>query len=188
METAREIATNLAIFLLVVLGAVAFDGILHLFGHRDWGRYLGYWGTGLIALSFLHSARKRKKFTFGRVQFFLRWHEFLAWLGAMMILVHGGIHFNALLPWLTLSAMLINVASGLTGKFLLKRSKAIVAEKKKSLIDEGVGAQALEERLYWDSLAVGMMQKWRKVHVPITMAFGLLFCLHVASVMIFWRW
>ena len=188
METAREALVDLALFLLVVLGAVALDGMLHLLGHPGWGRYLGYWGTGLIALSFLHSARKRRKIAFGRVPFFLRLHEFLAWLGAMMILVHGGIHFNALLPWLALAAMLVTVASGLTGKFLLKRSKAIVAERKKSLIDKGVGEDALEEKLYWDSLVVGLMQKWRKVHLPITMTFGLLLLLHVTSVMIYWRW
>ena len=188
MKTAWEALTDLALFLLVVLGAVALDGILHLLGHPEWGRYLGYWGSGLILVSFLHSARKRKKITFGRAPLFLRLHEFLAWLGATMILVHGGIHFNALLPWLTLTAMLVTVASGLTGKFLLKKSKAIVAERKKSLISEGMGDEELRDRLYWDALVVGLMQKWRKVHVPITMAFGLLFFLHVASVMIFWRW
>ncbi len=188
MKTAREVLFYVTLFLLVVLGAVAFDGVLHMVGRPEWGRYLGYWGSGLIALSFIHSARKRKKITFGRAPIFLRLHEFLAWLGAMMILVHGGIHFNALLPWLTLTAMLINVASGLTGKFLLKKSKAIVAEQKKLLISEGTGDEEIEDKLHWDALVVGLMQKWRKVHVPITTAFGLLFLLHVASVMTFWRW
>jgi hypothetical protein len=188
LKTARDLLSNLAIFILVVLGAMAIDGLLHLLGHREWGRQLGYWGSALILLSLLHSARKRKAFTLSRTQSFLRLHEFLAWLGATMVLVHGGIHFDALLPWLALIAMLITGASGLTGKFLLKKSKALISQRRKSMLAEGMTKEASEERLYWDSLVVGMMQKWRKVHVPITTAFALLFLLHVASVMIFWRW
>lgn len=188
MELARDAVTNLALFLLVVLGAVALDGTLHLLGHPEWGRQLGYWGAGFIVVSFLYSARKRKVITFGRAPFFLRLHEFLAWLGSMMVLVHGGIHFNALLPWLALIAMLVAVCSGLTGKFLLKRSKAIVAEKRRELRAAGVAKDALEDQLYWDSLVVGLMQKWRKVHMPITTTFGLLAVLHVVSAMAYWRW
>jgi hypothetical protein len=188
MATIREALIAFALFLMVLVGAVAIDGLLHLVGQPGWGRYLGYWGTGLIAVSFLYSARKRKKFNFGRAPFFLRLHEFLASVGAAMILVHAGIHFNGLLPWLTLIAMLINVASGLTGKFLLKRSKNILAERRKSLLNEGQSKADVEDRLYWDSLVVGVMQKWRKIHVPITTIFGLLVALHVTSVIIFWRW
>ncbi len=188
MQTARDVLTNLALFILVVLGAMAMDGLLHLLGYPDWGREMGYWGSALILLSLLHAARKRKAFAFGRTLWFLRLHEFLAWLGAAMVLVHGGIHFNALLPWLTLIAMLITVASGLTGKFLLKKSKAVISQRRKSMLAAGMSKEASEEQLYWDSLLVGMMQKWRRVHVPITTAFALLFLLHVSSVMIFWRW
>jgi hypothetical protein len=188
LSTAREALTNLALFLLVILGAIALDGILHLLGRPEWGRYFGYLGTALIVLSFLHSARKRGRFQIGRAPFFLRLHEFLAWLGAMLIVVHGGIHFNGLLPWLAMLAMLVTVASGLTGKFLLRKSKAIVTERRKSLIEQGLEKEALEEKLYWDSLVISLMQKWRKVHLPITTTFGLLALLHVASVMIFWRW
>ena len=188
MKTARDAFTNLVLFILVVLGAMAIDGLLHFFGHREWGRQLGYWGSALILLSLLHSIRKRKTFTFGQPLLFLRLHELLAWLGATMVLAHGAIHFNALLPWLALIAMLITVASGLTGKFLLKKSKAVISQRRNSMLAAGMSNEASEEQLYWDSLVVGMMQKWRKVHVPITTAFALLFLLHVASVMIFWRW
>lgn len=184
----REVLKSFALFLLVILGAVVFDGLLHLAGRPDWGRYLGYWGAGLILVSFLYFARKRKKFTIGRPAVFLRMHETLALLGAAMVLVHGGIHFNGLLPWLALTAMLIAVASGLTGKFLLKRAKSILANEKKSLLAEGLSKKEVEEELYWDSLIVRAMQKWRSVHLPITITFGVLVLLHIASVMLFWRW
>jgi len=183
-----EAFRNAVYFLLVVIGALAIDGALHLAGRPDLGRYFGYWGTGLLIVSFAYSARKRRLFSFGRPPVFLRIHEFLAWFGAMLILVHGGIHYNGLLAWLAMGMMLVNVASGLTGKFLFGKSKAVLSEKKKSLAEGGLSADAVEDRLYWDSLVVGLMQKWRKVHLPITAAFVFLASLHVASVLMFWRW
>jgi hypothetical protein len=188
MDTLRNVARYAGIFLLAVLTAIAVDGVLHLVGRPGWGRYLGYWGAGLIVLSFLHSLRKRRKFSFGSARLFLSLHELLAWLGATMLLVHAGIHFNALLPWLALAAMLINVASGLTGKFLLQKSKTALADRRKVLAAGGLAGKALEDAIHWDALVVGLMQKWRKVHLPITMAFGLLALLHIVSVMMFWRW
>jgi hypothetical protein len=40
-----------------------------------------------------------------------------------MVLIHAGIHFNALLPWLATVAMAVNVVSGMVGKLLLERSR-----------------------------------------------------------------
>jgi len=39
LKTAQEVLANFAPFGLVVLGAMSIDGLLHLFGHRDWGRH-----------------------------------------------------------------------------------------------------------------------------------------------------
>ena len=38
-------------------------------------------------------------------------HELLAWLGSLLVLVlvHAGVHFNAIHGWLAVWAMLINV-------------------------------------------------------------------------------
>lgn len=188
METTREAFWDIAFFILIVLAALAVDWGLHWVGHPEWGRYLGYVGTGMLVISFIHSARKRKWIRWGRAPFFLRMHEFLSWSGAMLVLVHGGIHFNALLPWLAMAAMLVAVASGLTGKYLLKRSRIIVSDRKKALLDKGISDEELDDRLYWDALVVDLMKKWRVVHIPITMTFALLTLLHVATALIFWRW
>ena len=37
-----------------------------------------------------------------------------------MVLIHAGIHFNAILPWLATVAMGVNVISGMVGKLLLE--------------------------------------------------------------------
>jgi len=188
MEIAREALANALIFLLLVLGAVIVDGALHFFGLPQWGRYLGYWGTLLIVISFGYSARKRNMITTGRPTIYLRVHEFLAWTGAMLVLVHGGIHFNALLPWLALAAMVVAVASGLTGKFLLRKSKIMIRDKKRDLLEQGLTPAELEDRLYWESVFVSLMQNWRAVHLPVTVTFIFLAALHIVTVLIFWRW
>lgn len=188
MTATREALSDILLFVAMVLGALAVDAALHLLDRPDWGRMLGYIGTTLIVVSFAHSARKRKMIKTGPAPLFLRFHEFLAWVGALMVIVHGGIHFNAPLPWMALIAMLVTVASGLTGKYLLKKSKMTVAERKKGLAGEGLSDIEMAERLYLDSLVVEAMKKWRKVHIPITATFGLLAVLHVISALAFWRW
>lgn len=188
MEIAREAFSNAVLFFLLVLCALVVDGVLHFTGRPDLGRYFGYWGTLVIIVSFVHSARKRRLINWGRATGYLRIHEFLAWLGAMMVLVHGGIHFNALLPWLAMAAMLVAVASGLTGKFLLRKSRNMMKEKKRTLLEEGLSPAKVEDRLYWDALVVGLMQNWRKIHLPITASFAFLALLHIATVIVYWRW
>jgi len=179
---------DIAIFILMVLATLILDEVLHIAGRPALGRYLGYIGTGLLIVSFTYSARKRKLIEWGKPATHLRVHEFLTWLGAVLILVHGGVHFNALLPWLAIGAMLIAVASGLTGKFLFKRSRGIVTARRAQLKNDGHSTAEVAEQLYWDILLVDLMKQWRIVHLPITILFAFLALLHILSVLLFWRW
>lgn len=175
------------LFLLVVCAALA-DAVLHYFQLAWIGRYLGIPGTILIIGSFGYSLRKRKKIRMGSPVGWLRWHERIAWLGSLLILVHAGIHFNSILGWLAVVAMLVNVASGLTGKFLIDRSRRRLEEARARMREQGVSPQVLEDRTYWDSLTFDAVTKWRKVHFPITLAFGVLAIAHIISVFLFWGW
>ena len=86
-------------FRLVVLAAVTLfiDLILHLTDLVWIGRYLGIPGVILILLSFGHSLRKRGVIKSDNPIRLLRLHEWLAWIGSTLVLVHAGIHFNAVL-------------------------------------------------------------------------------------------
>ncbi len=101
-------------FLLGVLAiaALAGDFFLHRLNLVWVGRYLGIPGTLLIIGSLVYSLRKRKIITSGNPRSLLTFHEFTAWLGSLMVLIHSGIHFNAILPWLATIAMGVNVISG----------------------------------------------------------------------------
>lgn len=175
---------------LAALGgaALALDAVLHLSDMVWVGRYLGIPGVLLILASSGYSMRKRKLIKSGRPATLLRWHERLAWAGSLLILVHAGIHFNAILAWLAVWAMLINIASGLTGKYLLGRARKRLEATRTRLRAQGLTPEALEEQTYWDSLTFDVVKAWRVVHLPITLAFGVLALAHIIAVFVFWGW
>jgi hypothetical protein len=184
----RDVIPFALAFAALALTALVLDALLHWFDLVWVGRYLGIPGTMLILSSFGYSMHKRKLIRRGRPVQLLRWHERLAWLGSLLVLVHAGVHFNAILGWLAVWAMLVNVGSGLTGKFLLARARKRLEDARLSLRDQGVSAAALEDRLYWDSLTFDVVKQWRQVHFPITLAFGVLALAHIVAIFLFWGW
>ena len=184
----REVLPFFGSFAALALFALAFDGLLHLFDLLWIGRWLGIPGTLLIIGSTVYSLRKRKLIQRGQPAKLLRWHEWLAWLGSLLVLVHAGVHFNAILGWLAVWAMLINVGSGLTGKFLLDRARRRMEEARQRMRDRGLSEGELEDRLYWDSMTFDVVKQWRAVHFPITLAFSVLATAHIVAIFLFWGW
>jgi hypothetical protein len=181
-RTALPFAT---LFLSLIAAALLVDLLLHQL-HLPWvGRHLGWAGTLLIVVSFVYSLRKRRWIQLGSPRKWLRLHEILAWTGALAVLVHAGIHMHALLPWLALLAMLVAVASGVTGRTLLADARRQLAGKQKKLRGRGLSDEEIERTLFLDSLAVRAMEKWRTVHIPLTLNFVILSLLHVATVLLF---
>jgi hypothetical protein len=192
-NVARSVVrTDVVPFLLIfgglVLSALVLDLILHFLDLVWVGRYLGIAGTIFILVSFGYSLRKRKVITGGTLKGMLRWHTILAWTGSLLVLVHAGVHFAAFLPWLATVAMLINVLSGLTGRLLLDRARHHFSERKEQLLSAGLSDAAAEEQLHWDSVALNVMNKWREIHLPITIAFATLALGHIISIFLFWGW
>ncbi|MDP1902362.1 MAG: hypothetical protein Q8K96_18230 [Rubrivivax sp.] len=184
----REVLPFLLTMAALVVAALLIDALLHLLNVVWIGRYLGIPGTLLILGSTAYSLRKRKVIKSGHPAKLLRLHEWLAWLGSLLVLVHAGIHFNAILGWLAVCAMLINVGSGLTGKFLLDRSRRRLEDAQKRMRQKGMTPEELEDRNYWDSLTFDVVKKWRVVHFPITLAFAVLATAHIVAVFLFWGW
>lgn len=182
----REVLPHLLAFATLVAATLAIDLALHLLGAVWVGRYLGIPGVLLIVGSFGYSLRKRKLIKLGKPVAWLRLHERMAWAGSLLVLVHAGIHFNALLGWLAVLAMMINVGSGLTGKVLLEHSRRRLTETRQRLRDQGVSAEEVDDHLYWDSLTFDVVKQWRAVHFPITLAFAVLALAHIVAVLLFW--
>lgn len=185
---ARDVVPFYLALLALALATLALDAGLHLAGLVWAGKWLGIPGLALICGSFAYSLRKRGLIARGQPVTLLRLHEKMAWAGSLLILVHAGIHFNGWLAWMAVWAMLVNVASGLTGKYLLRRARLRLAATTEQLRAEGLSGEALEARLHWDSLTYGAVRQWKTLHVPVTLAFATLATAHVATVAIFWGW
>ncbi len=172
-------------YALMILITIGIDYLLHHYQLAWVGRYLGYVGTFLVLLSFIYSLRKRKIIESGSPKKLLMLHEYLAWVGSILLLVHAGIHFNAILPWLAIGMLLINVASGLVGKFLLRRAVDSLKANMQALADAGMEKEAVDKKLFFDSIMVNAMKQWRNIHLPIAFIFGLFSLLHIITVFMF---
>lgn len=173
---------------LLAAATLAGDYALHRLNLVWVGRYLGIPGTLLIIGSLYYSARKRKWVTTGDPKSLLKMHEFGTWLGSLMVLIHAGIHFNAILPWLATVAMGVNVISGMVGKMLLKQSRQHVQSERERFQLRGLSKSEVEQAVFWDSVALGAMAQWRKVHIPIFIVFAVLALGHIFSIFLFWGW
>ncbi len=186
--TLTRIFPSLLLYVTLLTGAILVDYVLHLLRLSWVGRYCGIAGSILILASFLYSLRKRKLISTGSPRGLLKSHETLGWVGALVVLVHGGIHFYALIPWLAVLAMLAVVASGLTGRFLLEDARASLKGRAEELRKGGLSPAEVERELLGHSLLVDTMKQWRKVHMPLTMVFVALSLLHITATVLFWRW
>lgn len=184
----REVLPFFLSLMALIAAALLVDAALHLLDAVWIGRYLGIPGVILILVSLGHSLRKRGVIKRGAPVRFLRLHEWLAWAGSLLVLVHAGVHFNAVLAWLALAAMLVNIGSGLTGKFLLRRAQAWLKAARAELKEEGLSDADIKARLHRDSLTVDLVRQWRKIHLPISLAFAVLALAHIVAVFIFWGW
>jgi hypothetical protein len=172
-------------YALMIALAIGIDYLLHRYQFVYIGRYLGIIGTFFIILSFIYSLRKRKIIESGSPKKWLMLHEYLAWVGSVLLIVHAGIHFNAVLPWLAILVLLITVGSGLVGKFLLKRANESLKERKLVLMKTGISNDEAEKKLFFDSITVDLMKKWRIVHLPITLLLCVLTLIHIVTILMF---
>ena len=172
----------------LVVATLGGDYLLHRLDLVWVGRYLGIPGTLLIIGSLYYSLRKRKYVSAGNPKTLLKLHEFGTWLGSLMVLIHAGIHFNAILPWLATAAMGVNVVSGLVGKLLLSRSRQHVQEERTQFQLRGLSKPEIEKAVFWDAVALDAMAQWRRVHIPIFIVFAVLALGHIVSIFLFWGW
>lgn len=173
---------------LLALATLAGDYFLHLLNLVWIGRYLGILGILIIIGSLSYSLRKRNIIAIGNTKTFLTMHQYGGWFGSWLVLLHSGVHFNALLPWLATGAMAVNVISGLVGKFLLASSRQHVQGEKTLLEQQKLTSVEIKDRLAKDTFILKVIAKWRKVHIPIFIAFAALASGHIISIFLFWGW
>ncbi|CAM2882995.1 hypothetical protein [Flavobacterium frigoris] len=181
----KDIIPFLLWFSTMLFIAILIDVLLHFLNLGYVGTYLGYVGTFTILISFTYSLKKRNIINFGVPKVLLDYHEYLALAGSIMILVHAGVHMNAILPWLAIAILLINVASGLIGKHIVQQAHQTMKDRKKELKQAGLSSDEMEKELFWDTITIEKMRQWRTIHLPITYFLALLSLIHIIAVLIF---
>ncbi|MBU2647774.1 hypothetical protein KKI24_23905 [bacterium] len=184
----KDILPFLCWFVLLVISVASIDYLLHQMDLVWIGKYLGIPGIFILAVSFIYSVRKRKIIEVGSLKLFLSLHVSLAWIGTLFIMVHAGIHFNAVLPWSAFILMLLVVISGLVGRYLLNEAKNTLRIKYEYLLNQGYSKEEIEKKAFLDALTVKSMTKWRFVHKPITLLFSISVALHIITILMFWSW
>ena len=82
----------------------------------------------------------------------------------------------------------VRLASGMTGQYLLDRSRRDLSAKRTAYEADGLSDRVADQEVFWDAVTVDLMKQWRSVHFPITLAFGVLGLAHILSIFLFWQW
>lgn len=175
-------------FALLIISTIVCDYLLHQFQLVWVGKYLGISGTIILLSSFIYSLRKRRIIQQGSLKSLLKIHEYFAWFGTLLIMIHGGIHFNGLLPWFALFFMLLVLTSGLIGQYILKQGRKTLKIKYAYLLEKGISKADIEKKVFLDALTIKAMTKWRLFHKPITVVFAITTVVHIVTILMFWSW
>jgi hypothetical protein len=71
---------------------------------------------------------------------------------------------------------------------LLERSRRHVQGEREQFQLRGLSKPEVEQAVFWDAVTVDAMTQWRRVHIPIFIAFAALALGHIFSVFLFWGW
>lgn len=156
-----------------------------LFGHTQTGHAVGWIGLAVILTVFIYSFKKRYGRKAGWPKAWFMVHQIAGILGPLLILIHAGPHFHALVPVLTLLAMVIVVVSGLIGVAVHRKSLALLNTARKEFVNQGLVGEDIEDRLYDLASGEETFRIWQIVHVPMVMLFLALVLTHVLGALYF---
>jgi hypothetical protein len=156
-----------------------------LFGHTQTGHIIGWFGLAAIFSVFIYSVKKRFDHKAGWPKAWFMVHQVAGILSPMLILVHAGWHFHALVPVLTLILMGIVVASGVIGVAVHRKALAFLNNKKQELVSLGLSQADIEDRLYDLVSGEETFRVWQIIHVPMVMLFLALLAAHIFGALYF---
>lgn len=182
----KVVANRLSVLFITIaltLGnAILVEQLLDMYGIRGHRLLTGVIGTLLVILSFGYSMRKRKKvFKGGGMKGWLKWHEWLAIAGTVIIFIHTGTHFHAIVPIMTLVFMFTAFVSGLIGRYVYDNVRTEIKLQKEGLKKEGLSDKEVEDRLTDLATASEALAKWRDYHMPVIAILGVMVLYHAVS-------
>lgn len=180
----------------VVGAAFGLERLLSLgegneFGHTRHGHLLGWVGLVVMLPVFLYPLKKRyapEAPRRGWLQPWFRIHLIAGIVGPIVILIHAGAHFHALVPVLALIALALVTVSGIVGQLLHSLAVRQLNQEWRELHNQGLSEGAVQERLAERAAQEEAFRFWQLVHAPMTIPFVALTLLHIIGALFFRGW
>lgn len=191
MTTITKRFLNVIGFIIVAI-AVGFliEVLLSLpsgwrFGHTQTGHLVGWGGLAVILSVFVYSIKKRYRRKAGWPKGWFLVHQVAGVVGPLLILVHAGAHFHALVPTLTLLALGMVAVSGIIGVAVHRKAVSLLGIKRQELLIQGLSHEDVEDRLYDLASDEETFRVWQIIHVPMVMIFLVLLIAHIIGALYF---
>ncbi len=185
----RLIAVVVATVGAVVM-ALAVEALLSLdkvtpFGHTEYGHVVGWAGLAFTLLVFVYPFRKRVGPSRRWPRGWFRVHMVAGVLGPLLIFIHSGAHYHAVVPILAMGSMVIVVVSGIVGQLVHAASLRALNEHRHQLQHQGLSEREVETRLHGMASQEEAFRLWQAIHAPMTLMFLAFTVLHVAGALFF---
>lgn len=191
MTTVRQrVLLVSAVVVAAVAGALMFEAVLSLgeatpFGHTRYGHAVGWAGLAVTLLVFVYPLRKRMSPARRWPRGWFRVHMVAGVLGPLLIFLHSGAHYHALVPILAMGSMVIVVLSGIVGQAVHAFSLRTLNEQRHELQHQGLSESDIDAQLHQMASQEEAFRIWQAIHAPMTVLFLVLTGLHVAGALFF---
>ena len=106
-------------------------------------------------------------------------------LGPLLIFLHSGAHYHALVPIAAMAAMVIVVLSGIVGQAIHASVLRALNDERRRLQQQGLPDVDIEALLHGRASQEEAFRLWQAIHAPMTLMFLALTALHVAGALFF---
>ena len=173
-----------------VAGALAFEALLSLdrvtpFGHTQYGHGVGWAGLAITVLVFVYPLRKRASPSRRWPRGWFRVHMVAGVLGPLLIFIHSGAHYHAVVPILAMGSMVLVVVSGIIGQLVHAVSLRALNEQRHQLQHQGLSEGDVDARLHGMASQEEAFRLWQAIHAPMTLMFLVFTVLHVVGALFF---
>jgi hypothetical protein len=158
------------------------------FGHTQPGHVAGWIGFAVTLAVFGYSVKKRYGRKKGWPKGWFRIHQVAGVAGPLLILIHSGPHFHALVPLFAMLAMGMVVVSGVVGVAIHRKALSLMKTRRTELLSQGLSPEDVENRLYALASAEETFRIWQIIHAPMAVIFLALVIIHVVGALYFGGW
>jgi len=155
------------------------------FGHTQSGHLTGWLGLLIILLVFIYPIKKRRARERRWPKGWFRVHMTAGFAGPLVVLIHSGSHFHAIVPVLTLILLAAVTLSGIVGQTVHYLVLRTLHEHERMLRQQGLSEDVIESRLHSEAAKESAFRLWQFVHAPLTIAFIVLLSFHIIGAVYF---